>query len=262
MKLPAWMSGLGAQGGKAAAPILIIMLLAMMILPLPAFVLDVFFSFNIALSIIVLLTALYTVKPLDFLAFPAILLVSTMLRLALNVASTRIVLTEGHTGGAAAGKVIEAFGHFLIGGNYTVGIVVFIILTIINFSVVTKGAGRIAEVGARFALDAMPGKQMAIDADLNAGLIGEDEARKRRQEVSQEAEFYGAMDGASKYVKGDAVAGIMITVINIIGGLIVGVVMHDLAIGEATKIYTLLAIGDGLVAQIPSLIISIASARS
>ena len=259
MKLPAWMSGLGAQGGKAAAPILIIMLLAMMILPLPAFVLDVFFSFNIALSIIVLLTALYTVKPLDFLAFPSILLVSTMLRLALNVASTRIVLTEGHTGSAAAGKVVEAFGHFLIGGNYTVGIVVFIILTIINFSVVTKGAGRIAEVGARFALDAMPGKQMAIDADLNAGLIGEDEARKRRQEVSQEAEFYGAMDGASKYVKGDAVAGIMITVINIIGGLIVGVVMHDLAIGEATKIYTLLAIGDGLVAQIPSLIISIAA---
>jgi len=259
MKLPAWMSGLGAQGGKAAAPILIIMLLAMMILPLPAFVLDVFFSFNIALSIIVLLTALYTVKPLDFLAFPAILLVSTMLRLALNVASTRIVLTEGHTGSAAAGKVVEAFGHFLIGGNYTVGIVVFIILTIINFSVVTKGAGRIAEVGARFALDAMPGKQMAIDADLNAGLIGEDDARKRRQEVSQEAEFYGAMDGASKYVKGDAVAGIMITVINMIAGLIVGVVMHDLAIGEATKIYTLLAIGDGLVAQIPSLIISIAA---
>ena len=259
MKLPAWMSGLGAQGGKAAAPILIIMLLAMMILPLPAFVLDVFFSFNIALSIIVLLTALYTVKPLDFLAFPSILLVSTMLRLALNVASTRIVLTEGHTGGAAAGKVIEAVGPVLIGGNYTVGIVVFVILTIINFSVVTKGAGRIAEVGARFALDAMPGKQMAIDADLNAGLIGEDEARKRRQEVSQEAEFYGAMDGASKYVKGDAVAGIMITVINIIGGLIVGVVMHDLAIGEATKIYTLLAIGDGLVAQIPSLIISIAA---
>jgi len=260
MKLPAWMSGLGARGGKAAAaPILIIMLLAMMILPLPAFVLDVFFSFNIALSIIVLLTALYTVKPLDFLAFPAILLVSTMLRLALNVASTRIVLTEGHTGSAAAGKVVEAFGHFLIGGNYTVGIVVFIILTIINFSVVTKGAGRIAEVGARFALDAMPGKQMAIDADLNAGLIGEADARKRRQEVAQEAEFYGAMDGASKYVKGDAVAGIMITVINVVAGLIVGVVMHDLAVGEATKIYTLLAIGDGLVAQIPSLIISIAA---
>jgi len=260
MKLPAWMSGLSGKGaGALAAPVFIIMLLAMMILPLPAFVLDVFFSFNIALSIIVLLTALYTVKPLDFLAFPAILLVSTMLRLALNVASTRIVLTEGHTGGAAAGKVVEAFGHFLIGGNYTVGIVVFIILTIINFSVVTKGAGRIAEVGARFALDAMPGKQMAIDADLNAGLIGEAEARKRRSEVSQEAEFYGAMDGASKYVKGDAVAGILITVINVIGGLIIGVVMHDLAFGEATKVYTLLAIGDGLVAQIPSLIISIAA---
>lgn len=212
IKLPAWTSGLAAKGASAlAAPIFIIILLAMMILPLPAFVLDVFFSFNIALSVIVLLTALYTVKPLDFMAFPAILLISTMLRLALNVASTRIVLTEGHTGGAAAGKVVEAFGHFLIGGNFTVGIVVFVILTIINFTVVTKGAGRIAEVGARFALDAMPGKQMAIDADLNAGLIGEADARKRRNEVAQEAEFYGAMDGASKYVKGDAVAGIMIT---------------------------------------------------
>ena len=260
IKLPAWMAGLGNRGGSAlAAPLLIVVLLAMMILPLPAFVLDVFFSFNIALSVIVLLTALYTVKPLDFMAFPAILLVSTMLRLSLNVASTRVVLTEGHTGGAAAGKVIEAFGHFLIGGNYTVGIVVFVILTIINFSVVTKGAGRIAEVGARFALDAMPGKQMAIDADLNAGLIGEAEARQRRNEVAQEAEFYGAMDGASKYVKGDAVAGIMITLINVIGGLIVGVVQHDLSFGEASKVYTLLAIGDGLVAQIPSLIISIAA---
>jgi flagellar biosynthesis protein FlhA len=260
VKLPAWMNGLGARGASAlAAPLFIIVLLAMMILPLPAFVLDVFFSFNIALSVIVLLTALYTVKPLDFMAFPAILLISTMLRLALNVASTRIVLTEGHTGGAAAGKVVEAFGHFLIGGNYTVGIVVFIILTIINFSVVTKGAGRIAEVGARFALDAMPGKQMAIDADLNAGLIGEADARKRRNEVAQEAEFYGAMDGASKYVKGDAVAGIMITLINVIGGLIVGIVQHDLAFGQAAETYTLLAIGDGLVAQIPSLIISIAA---
>ncbi|MEX5749030.1 flagellar biosynthesis protein FlhA [Massilia sp. X63] len=260
IKLPAWTSGLAARGASAlAAPIFIIVLLAMMILPLPAFVLDVFFSFNIALSVIVLLTALYTVKPLDFMAFPAILLISTMLRLALNVASTRIVLTEGHTGGAAAGKVVEAFGHFLIGGNYTVGIVVFVILTIINFSVVTKGAGRIAEVGARFALDAMPGKQMAIDADLNAGLIGEADARKRRSEVAQEAEFYGAMDGASKYVKGDAVAGIMITLINVIGGLIVGVVQHDLAFGQAAETYTLLAIGDGLVAQIPSLIISIAA---
>ncbi|MDN4057379.1 flagellar biosynthesis protein FlhA [Massilia sp. YIM B02769] len=259
LRLPAWLTGLGARGNALAAPILIILLLAMMILPLPAFVLDLFFSFNIALSVIVLLTALYTVKPLDFMAFPAILLVSTMLRLSLNVASTRIVLTEGHTGGAAAGKVIEAFGHFLIGGNYTVGIVVFVILTIINFTVVTKGAGRIAEVGARFALDAMPGKQMAIDADLNAGMIGEAEARKRRAEVGQEAEFYGAMDGASKYVKGDAVAGIMVTLINVIGGLIVGVVMHDLPVGEAAKTYTLLAIGDGLVAQIPSLIISIAA---
>ena len=259
LRLPAWLTGLGSRGSALAAPILIILLLAMMILPLPAFVLDLFFSFNIALSVIVLLTALYTVKPLDFMAFPAILLVSTMLRLSLNVASTRIVLTEGHTGGAAAGKVIEAFGHFLIGGNYTVGIVVFVILTIINFTVVTKGAGRIAEVGARFALDAMPGKQMAIDADLNAGMIGEAEARKRRDEVGQEVEFYGAMDGASKYVKGDAVAGIMVTLINVIGGLIVGVVMHDMAVGDAAKTYTLLAIGDGLVAQIPSLIISIAA---
>jgi flagellar biosynthesis protein FlhA len=259
LRLPAWMSGIGAKGSALAAPVLIILLLAMMILPLPAFVLDLFFSFNIALSVIVLLTALYTVKPLDFMAFPAILLVSTMLRLSLNVASTRIVLTEGHTGGAAAGKVIEAFGHFLIGGNYTVGIVVFVILTIINFTVVTKGAGRIAEVGARFALDAMPGKQMAIDADLNAGMIAEPEAKKRRNEVAQEAEFYGAMDGASKYVKGDAVAGIMVTLINVIGGLIVGIVQHDMAAGEAAKTYTLLAIGDGLVAQIPSLIISIAA---
>jgi flagellar biosynthesis protein FlhA len=259
MTLPAWLTGLSSRGSALAAPILIILLLTMMILPLPAFLLDVFFSFNIALSVIVLLTALYTVKPLDFMAFPSILLVSTMLRLSLNVASTRVVLTSGHSGGAAAGKVIEAFGHFLIGGNYAVGIVVFVILTIINFTVVTKGAGRIAEVGARFALDAMPGKQMAIDADLNAGLIGEGEARTRRSEVAQEAEFYGAMDGASKYVRGDAVAGIMVTLINVIGGLIVGMLQHDMAFGDAIKNYTLLAIGDGLVAQIPSLIISIAA---
>ena len=257
--MPAGMQGMMGGGNAMAAPIIIILLLAMMILPLPAFVLDVFFSFNIALAVIVLLTSLYTVKPLDFMAFPTILLVSTMLRLSLNVASTRVVLTEGHTGGDAAGKVIEAFGHFLIGGNYTVGIIVFIILTIINFTVVTKGAGRIAEVGARFALDAMPGKQMAIDADLNAGLIGEDEARKRRLEVGQEAEFYGAMDGASKYVRGDAIAGIMVTVINIIGGLLVGMLQHDLSFGKAMEVYTLLAIGDGLVAQIPSLIISVAA---
>jgi len=257
MKLPAWFP---IQHSRAlAAPIIIVMMLAMMILPLPSFALDVLFSFNIALSIIVLLTALYTVKPLDFVAFPAVLLVSTMLRLSLNVASTRIVLTEGHTGPDAAGKVIEAFGHFLIGGNYTVGIVVFVILTIINFTVVTKGAGRIAEVGARFTLDAMPGKQMAIDADLNAGLIGEPEARARRKEVGQEAEFYGAMDGASKYVRGDAIAGIIVTIVNIVGGLVVGMVQHDLAFDMALKNYTLLAIGDGLVAQIPSLIISTAA---
>jgi flagellar biosynthesis protein FlhA len=256
MALPGWMSG---SGRALAAPILIIMMLAMMILPLPAFALDILFSFNLALSIIILLTSLYTVKPLDFMVFPAVLLVSTMLRLSLNVASTRVVLTEGHTGPDAAGKVIEAFGHFLIGGNYAVGIVVFVILTIINFTVVTKGAGRIAEVGARFALDAMPGKQMAIDADLNAGMIGEQEARSRRQEVAQEAEFYGAMDGASKYVRGDAIAGILVTIINVVGGLIVGMLQHDMAFDAAIKNYTLLAIGDGLVAQIPSLIISTAA---
>ncbi|KAF1047596.1 MAG: Flagellar biosynthesis protein FlhA [Herbaspirillum frisingense] len=255
--MPAWVP---LKSSRAlAAPILIVMMLAMMVLPLPAFMLDLLFSFNISLSVIVLMTALYTVKPLDFIAFPAVLLVSTMLRLSLNVASTRVVLTEGHTGPDAAGKVIEAFGHFLIGGNYTVGIVVFIILTIINFMVVTKGAGRIAEVGARFTLDAMPGKQMAIDADLNAGLIGEPEARARRKEVAQESEFYGAMDGASKYVRGDAVAGIIVTVVNIVGGLVVGMVQHDLAFDAALKNYTLLAIGDGLVAQIPSLIISTAA---
>ena len=257
LRLPAWLTGPNSKA--IAAPVIIIMMLSMMVLPLPAFVLDVFFSFNIALSIIVLLTSLYTIKPLDFMAFPTVLLVSTMLRLSLNVASTRVVLTEGHKGPDAAGKVIEAFGHFLIGGNYTVGIVVFIILTIINFTVVTKGAGRIAEVGARFALDAMPGKQMAIDADLNAGLIAEAEARRRRTEVAQEAEFYGAMDGASKYVRGDAVAGIIITVINIIGGLAVGLLQHDMTFADALKNYTLLAIGDGLVAQIPSLIISTAA---
>ncbi len=258
--LPGWMREMDMLNSKAlTAPLLIVMILAMMVLPLPAFVLDIFFSFNIALSIIVLMTSFYTVKPLDFMVFPTVLLVSTMLRLSLNVASTRVVLTEGHTGPDAAGKVIEAFGHFLIGGNYAVGIVVFVILTIINFTVVTKGAGRIAEVGARFALDAMPGKQMAIDADLNAGLIQEQEARRRRTEVAQEAEFYGAMDGASKYVRGDAIAGIMVTVINVVGGLVVGLVQHDMDFATALKNYTLLAIGDGLVAQIPSLIISTAA---
>lgn len=257
LTLPSWMMG---QNAKAlAAPVLIIMMLAMMVLPLPAFILDLFFSFNIAISIIVLLTSLYTVKPLDFIAFPSILLISTMLRLSLNVASTRVVLTEGHNGADAAGKVIEAFGHFLIGGNYTVGVVVFVILTIINFVVVTKGAGRIAEVGARFSLDSMPGKQMAIDADLNAGLIGEEEAKKRRALVAQESEFYGAMDGASKYVRGDAVAGIIVTVVNILGGLYVGTVQHNLTFSDAVSNYMLLAIGDGLVAQIPSLVISTAA---
>ena len=249
----------GLDGRAVSGPIIIIMLLSMMILPLPAIALDVLFSFNIALSILVLLIGLQTKKALDFIAFPTVLLVTTMLRLSLNVASTRVVLTEGHIGPEAAGKVIEAFGHFLIGGNYAVGIVVFIILTIINFTVVTKGAGRIAEVGARFTLDAMPGKQMAIDADLNAGLIGEDDARTRRAEVTQESEFYGAMDGASKYVRGDAMAGIMVTIINVIGGLIVGMAQHDLAFADAVKNYTLLAIGDGLVAQIPSLVISVSA---
>lgn len=257
LNLPDWMKNLA--GSALAAPLIIILLLSMMILPLPPIALDVLFSFNIALSIMVLLIGLQTKKSLDFIAFPTVLLVTTMLRLSLNVASTRVVLTEGHTGPDAAGKVIEAFGHFLIGGNYAVGVVVFVILTIINFMVVTKGAGRIAEVGARFTLDAMPGKQMAIDADLNAGLIGEDEARRRRGEIAQESEFYGAMDGASKYVRGDAVAGILITLINIIGGLIVGMVQHDLAFSDAINNYTLLAIGDGLVAQIPSLVISVAA---
>ncbi len=242
-----------------AGPILIIMILAMMVLPLPPFILDLLFTFNIAVSIIVLMVSLYTRNPLDFAVFPTILLITTLLRLSLNIASTRVVLLEGHTGPDAAGKVIEAFGHFLVGGNYAVGIIVFIILVIINFVVITKGAGRIAEVSARFTLDAMPGKQMAIDADLNAGLIGEDEARKRRSDISQEADFYGSMDGASKFVRGDAIAGILIMLITIIGGLIVGVLQHDMEIGAAAKNYTMLTIGDGLVGQIPALIISTAA---
>ena len=242
-----------------AGPILIIMILSMMVLPLPAFLLDLLFTFNIALSVMVLLVSMYTMKALDFAAFPAVLLFSTLLRLSLNVASTRVVLMHGHTGPDAAGKVIEAFGHFLVGGNFAVGVMVFIILVLINFMVITKGAGRIAEVGARFMLDAMPGKQMAIDADLNAGLIGEDIARKRRTEVAQEADFYGSMDGASKFVRGDAVAGLLIMVINIIGGLVVGVAQHGLDFSTAGKTYTLLAIGDGLVAQIPALVISTAA---
>ena len=242
-----------------AAPGLIIVILSMMVLPLPAFALDLFFTFNIALAVMVLLVAMYTQKPLDFSIFPTVLLVTTLLRLSLNVASTRVVLLHGHTGPDAAGKVIESFGHFLVGGNYAVGIVVFIILTVINFVVITKGAGRIAEVSARFTLDAMPGKQMAIDADLNAGLIGEDDARRRRAEIAQEADFYGAMDGASKFVRGDAIAGILILVINVLGGLIVGILQHDMEAAQAAKNYTLLTIGDGLVAQIPALIISTAA---
>ncbi len=242
-----------------AGPVLIVMLLAMMVLPLPPFMLDMLFTFNIAFSIMVLLVGMNTVKPLDFAVFPTVLLVTTLLRLSLNVASTRVVLLEGHTGPAAAGKVIESFGHFLVGDNYAVGLVVFVIMVVINFVVITKGAGRIAEVGARFTLDAMPGKQMAIDADLNAGLIAEDVARKRRAEIAQEADFFGSMDGASKFVRGDAVAGIIILFINIIGGLIIGVLQHNMDIAAAAKTYTLLTIGDGLVAQIPALIISTAA---
>ena len=259
-------TSLGMQGifgrfnmSQLAAPFLILMILAMMVLPLPAFVLDLLFTFNIAISVLVLLVAVNTRKTLDFSVFPTVLLVTTLLRLSLNVASTRVVMLQGHTGPDAAGKVIEAFGHFLVGGNFAVGIVVFAILVVINFVVITKGAGRVAEVSARFTLDAMPGKQMAIDADLNAGLIGEEDARKRRTDISREAEFFGSMDGASKFVRGDAVAGIVIMMINVVGGLVVGVVQHNMELSLAAKNYTLLTIGDGLVAQIPGLIISIAA---
>lgn len=244
---------------QLAAPVLILMILAMMVLPLPPFILDVFFTFNIAIAVLVLLVAVNVQKTLDFSVFPTVLLVTTLMRLSLNVASTRVVMLEGHTGPDAAGKVIEAFGHFLVGGNFAVGIIVFIILVVINFTVITKGAGRVAEVAARFTLDAMPGKQMAIDADLNAGLIREDEARQRRSDITREAEFFGSMDGASKFVRGDAIAGIVIMLLNVVGGLIVGVLQHDMTIALAAKNYTLLAIGDGLVAQIPGLVISIAA---
>src|SRR5882757_7335578 len=220
-----------------AGPILIVMILGMMILPLPAFLLDLLFTFNIALAVMVLLVSMYTMKPLDFASFPSVLLFSTLLRLSLNVASTRVVLLEGHTGPDAAGQVIESFGHFLVGGNFAVGIVVFVILMVINFMVITKGAGRIAEVSARFTLDAMPGKQMAIDADLNAGLINEEQARKRRSEIAKEADFYGAMDGASKFVRGDAIAGIMIVIVNIIGGIIIGTLQKGMDIAKAAQIF-------------------------
>lgn len=245
-------SGLGA-------PLLMLMMMAMIIIPMQPFALDTMFTFNISLALIILLVTVYTKRPLDFALFPTILLVTTLLRLALNVASTRVVLLEGHTGTDAAGQVIKAFGEFVVGGNYAVGLVVFLILVIINFVVITKGATRISEVSARFTLDAMPGKQMAIDADLNAGLIDQDQARTRREEISSEAEFYGSMDGASKFVRGDAVAGILILLINIIGGLAIGIAQHDLTFAQAAKFYTLLTIGDGLVAQIPGLLLSTAA---
>ncbi|WP_407331061.1 flagellar biosynthesis protein FlhA [Enterovibrio sp. 27052020O] len=255
-KLPFKLGVMPAVG----APILVLAALAMVILPVPALLLDMFFSFNIALSLVVLLVTIYTRRPLDFAAFPTVLLIATLLRLALNVASTRVVLLHGHEGPGAAGQVIDAFGSVVIGGNYAVGLVVFLILMIINFMVVTKGAGRISEVSARFTLDALPGKQMAIDADLNAGLINQDQARTRRFEVTKEADFYGSMDGASKFVKGDAIAGILILAINIIGGLSIGMVQHGVSFSDAIEIYTLLTIGDGLVAQIPSLLLSIGAA--
>ncbi|WP_213876009.1 flagellar biosynthesis protein FlhA [Pseudomonas sp. dw_358] len=250
----------GLGQGSLGVPLLLLVMLAMMMLPIPAFLLDVFFTFNIALSIVVLLVCVYAMRPLDFAVFPTILLVATLLRLALNVASTRVVMLHGQEGHAAAGKVIQAFGEVVIGGNYVVGIVVFAILMIINFVVVTKGAGRISEVSARFTLDAMPGKQMAIDADLNAGIIDQNQAKLRRMEVAAEAEFYGSMDGASKFVRGDAVAGLMILFINLLGGTAVGMIQHGMSFADAGKVYALLTIGDGLVAQLPSLLLSTAAA--
>ncbi len=244
----------------ASAPMLVVAILAMMVLPLPPWLLDVFFTINISVALMVMMVAAYMIRPLDFAAFPSVLLLTTLMRLSLNVASTRVVLLEGHTGPGAAGAVIEAFGHFLIGGNFAVGLIVFAILVVINFVVVTKGSERIAEVSARFTLDAMPGKQMAVDADLNAGLIDEKEAKRRRAEVGEEAEFFGSMDGASKFVRGDAVAGILILLINIFGGFAIGILQHDLTASQAANTYILLAVGDALVAQIPGLLISVAAA--
>ncbi|MDR6214105.1 flagellar biosynthesis protein FlhA [Paracidovorax wautersii] len=243
-----------------SAPLLVVAILALMVLPIPAWLLDTFFTLNIAVALMVMMVAAYMVRPLDFAAFPSVLLLTTLMRLSLNVASTRVVLLEGHTGPGAAGAVIEAFGHFLIGGNFAVGLIVFTILVVINFVVVTKGAERIAEVSARFTLDAMPGKQMAVDADLNAGLIDEKEAKRRRAEVGEEANFFGSMDGASKFVRGDAVAGILILIINIVGGFAIGMLQHGLSAGQAADSYILLAVGDALVAQIPGLLISVAAA--
>ena len=258
--LQAWYGANAGVVQGAAAPMLVVAILAMMVLPLPPLVLDAFFTINIAVALMVMMVAAYMVRPLDFAAFPSVLLLTTLMRLSLNVASTRVVLLEGHTGPGAAGAVIEAFGHFLIGGNFAVGLIVFAILVVINFVVVTKGSERIAEVSARFTLDAMPGKQMAVDADLNAGLIDEKEAKRRRAEIGEEADFFGSMDGASKFVRGDAVAGILILLINIFGGLTVGVLQHDLSASEAANTYILLAVGDALVAQIPGLLISVAAA--
>jgi flagellar biosynthesis protein FlhA len=258
--LQQWLGGNAAMLQGLMAPLLVVAILGLMVLPIPAWLLDTFFTFNIAVALMVMMAAAYMVRPLDFASFPSVLLLTTLMRLSLNVASTRVVLLQGHTGPGAAGAVIEAFGHFLIGGNFAVGLIVFAILVVINFIVVTKGAERIAEVSARFTLDAMPGKQMAVDADLNAGLIDEKEAKRRRAEVAEEANFFGAMDGASKFVRGDAVAGILILLINIVGGFAVGVLQHGLSATEAANSYILLAIGDALVAQIPGLLISVAAA--
>lgn len=258
--LQQWLGGNAAMLQGLMAPLLVVAILGLMVLPIPAWLLDTFFTFNIAVALMVMMAAAYMVRPLDFASFPSVLLLTTLMRLSLNVASTRVVLLQGHTGPGAAGAVIEAFGHFLIGGNFAVGLIVFAILVVINFIVVTKGAERIAEVSARFTLDAMPGKQMAVDADLNAGLIDEKEAKRRRAEVTEEANFFGAMDGASKFVRGDAVAGILILLINIVGGFAVGVLQHGLSAAEAANSYILLAIGDALVAQIPGLLISVAAA--
>ena len=245
---------------SAGLPLVVLAMLAMIVLPMPPLVLDALFTFNICISLVVILAVVYVMRPLDLAAFPTVLLLATLLRLALNVASTRVVLLNGHTGGDSAGKVIEAFGDFVIGGNYAVGIVVFAILLIINFMVVTKGAGRVSEVSARFTLDSMPGKQMAIDADLNAGIITQAEAVARRSEVRMEADFYGSMDGASKFVRGDAIAGLLIVFINLIGGILIGVLQHDMSFCQAASTYALLTIGDGLVAQIPSLLLAISVA--
>ncbi|AXQ28202.1 flagellar biosynthesis protein FlhA [Solimonas sp. K1W22B-7] len=250
----------GIERSGIAAPILLLVILGMMVVPLAPLVLDLMFSLNITLSIVILLAVIYVMRPMEFSSFPTVLLFVTLMRLALNVASTRVVLMHGHDGPHAAGKVIEAFGEFVIGGHYMVGFIVFAILTIINFMVVTKGAERVSEVSARFVLDALPGKQMAIDADMNAGLLTRDEAKERRNEVREEADFYGSMDGASKFVRGDAVAGILILFINIVGGILIGTIEHGLPVGEALKTYTLLTIGDGLVAQIPALLLSVAVA--